>query len=319
MPRTPPRIASTVGLLALAGVLAWAAGCGEPPEPPPPNQYPYASAPIRAITSYIGETVTVRLSEHFTDPDGDPLTYSATSSDTEVVTATVTSSEMDVVPEGKGEATIAVKAADDEGLEANLEVPVTVGNRAPTLVDSIPSLERYIGQIAAIYLPDHFQDLDGDPVTFDVTSSDEAILTAQLSEDTLVLEAIGRGTAQILVWAVDSDSARSYQEVPALITPIPEWRILEFIYEAAGGEEWTRSDNWGTDADLDAWYGIEVDDEGKRGRDHPSGQQPGRQDRTPAGCARVPGATRPGVERALRRAASLHLVATAHRAPHLGQ
>ena len=263
MPRTAPRIASTVGLLALAAVLAWAAGCEDPPPPLPPNQYPYASTPIPSIASYIGETVTVRLSEHFTDPEGDALTYSATASDTEVVTVTVTGSEMDVVPEGKGEATITVKAADAGGLEADHEVLVAVGNRPPTLVDSIPSLERYIGQVAAFYLPDHFQDLDGDAVTFEATSSDETILTAELNEeDTLVLEATGRGTAQILVWAIDSDSASSYQEVPALVTPIPEWRLLEFVYEAAGGGDWTRSDNWGTDADLDTWYGIEVDNEG---------------------------------------------------------
>ena len=263
MPRTPPRIASTVGLLALAAVLAWAAGCGKIDPPPEPNQYPYTSTAIPAITSYIGETVTVRLSEHFTDPEGKPLAYSATSSDTEVVTVTVTGSEMEVVPEGKGEATIAVKAVDDEGLEANHDVSATVGNRPPALVDSIPSLERYIGQIAAFYLPDHFEDLDGDSVTFDATSSDETILTAQLNEeDTLILEAVGRGEARVIVWAIDSDSARSYQEVPALITPIPERRVLEFVYEAAGGEDWTKSDNWGTDADLDTWYGIEVDDEG---------------------------------------------------------
>lgn len=263
MPRTPPRIASTVVLLALAAVLAWAAGCGEPAPPPEPNQYPYISTAIPAINGHIGETVTVRLSEHFTDPEGEPLTYSATSSDTEVVTVTVRGSEMDVVPEDKGEAAIAVRAADDGGLEADHEVSVTIGNRPPTLVDPIPSLERYIGQIAAFHLPDHFQDLDGDAVTFDATSSDETVLTARVNEeDTLVLEAVGKGETRITVWAIDSDSARSYQDVPALVTPIPEWRVLEFIYEAGGGEEWTRSDNWGTDADLDTWYGIEVDDEG---------------------------------------------------------
>lgn len=262
MPRTAPRIASTVGLLALAAVMAWAAGCGDPP-PAPPNQYPYTSTPIPAITAYIGDTVTVRLSEHFTDPEGDALTYSATSSDTEVVTVTVTDSEMDVVPEDKGEATVTVTATDDEGLKAKHEVSATVGNRPPTLVDSIPPLERYIGQVAAFYLPDHFEDLDGDSVTFGATSSDETILTAQVNEeDTLILEATAKGEARITVWAIDSDSARSYQEVPALITPIPERRVLELIYEAAGGEDWTRSDNWGTDADLDTWYGIEVDNEG---------------------------------------------------------
>lgn len=33
------------------------------------------------------------------------------------------------------------------------------------------------------------------------------------------------------------------------------------LFEAMGGENWTRSTNWGTSAALDEWYGIAVDDE----------------------------------------------------------
>ncbi|WP_419948338.1 leucine-rich repeat domain-containing protein [Candidatus Palauibacter sp.] len=32
------------------------------------------------------------------------------------------------------------------------------------------------------------------------------------------------------------------------------------LYEAMGGESWTESGNWGTDAPLDDWFGISVDD-----------------------------------------------------------
>ena len=35
---------------------------------------------------------------------------------------------------------------------------------------------------------------------------------------------------------------------------------LMTLYEAMGGENWTESDNWGTDAPLDQWHGISVDD-----------------------------------------------------------
>ena len=262
MSRNAPRIASIVVTMAAAGLVVWATGCGEP-VPPPPNQYPYISTPIPAIRTYIGDTTRVDLTGHFTDPDGDALTYSAKSSDVEIVTVTVTGAEMAVVPQGKGAATITVTAADDEGLEANHDVSVTVGNRAPTLVDSIPAIERYIGQVVGFHLPNHFDDLDGDPVTFGATSSDPAVLTAEVTaEDTLLLEATGKGEARIAVWASDDDSARSYQEVEAVVTPIPERRVLEFIYEAAGGDDWTRNDNWGTNADVGTWYGVEVDGEG---------------------------------------------------------
>ncbi len=37
------------------------------------------------------------------------------------------------------------------------------------------------------------------------------------------------------------------------------------LYEAMGGESWTESDNWGTDAPLEAWFGISVDSAGRVG------------------------------------------------------
>ena len=36
------------------------------------------------------------------------------------------------------------------------------------------------------------------------------------------------------------------------------------LYEAMGGDNWTESANWGTDAPLDDWYGISVDDSSGR-------------------------------------------------------
>ena len=39
---------------------------------------------------------------------------------------------------------------------------------------------------------------------------------------------------------------------------------LMTLYEAMGGDSWTESDNWGTDAPLERWYGISVDDSSGR-------------------------------------------------------
>ena len=35
--------------------------------------------------------------------------------------------------------------------------------------------------------------------------------------------------------------------------------VLDALYEAAGGEDWTRSDGWGGDGALGEWYGVTVD------------------------------------------------------------
>ncbi|WP_420635129.1 leucine-rich repeat domain-containing protein [Candidatus Palauibacter sp.] len=38
---------------------------------------------------------------------------------------------------------------------------------------------------------------------------------------------------------------------------------LMTLYDAMGGDSWTDSENWGTDAPLEDWYGIAVDSEGR--------------------------------------------------------
>ena len=44
--------------------------------------------------------------------------------------------------------------------------------------------------------------------------------------------------------------------------PLSEREILEAFYEAAGGENWTNSDNWLTDAPLREWHGVRTDSDG---------------------------------------------------------
>ena len=45
--------------------------------------------------------------------------------------------------------------------------------------------------------------------------------------------------------------------------PLAYRPILVSGFEALGGQNWTRSDNWLSDAPLGAWYGVEVGDEGQ--------------------------------------------------------
>ena len=62
-----------------------------------------------------GDTFTSDLSTVFSDPDGDPLTFSASSNDDGVATATVSESTLTVEAVALGSATITVTAADANG------------------------------------------------------------------------------------------------------------------------------------------------------------------------------------------------------------
>ena len=46
-------------------------------------------------------------------------------------------------------------------------------------------------------------------------------------------------------------------------SPLSDRESLESLYTATGGPEWTNNENWLTDAPLDQWYGIDVDDENR--------------------------------------------------------
>ena len=257
------RFAPVICLLTVAGAMAWTTGCGGDPTPPPPNQFPYVTDLISPMTIHIGDTVTADLSDHFTDPDGDALTYAASSSDPAVVDASVSGSTLRIVPKAKGEASVKVTAKDDEDASAEMNIAVTVGNRPPQLVDSIAKMEPYVGQRVAIVVSGYLVDLDGDPLTFTATSSDEAVVVVNLSADTMLVEAAGRGDAMITVTATDTDSLWTSMVIPTTVVPIPERVVLEFLFDAAGGTGWGNSDNWGTDADVATWYGVEVNEQGQ--------------------------------------------------------
>ena len=76
-----------------------------------------------------GRARTVDVSEHFEDPDGDDLTYRATSNRSSVVRVTVSGSDLTLTPRGAGTATVTVTAADPAGLSASQSLAVTVTRR----------------------------------------------------------------------------------------------------------------------------------------------------------------------------------------------
>ena len=97
-----------------------------------PNRAPRAvgSIPDQTLTED-GNATTVDVSARFTDPDGDGLSYRATSSRTSVVRVSVSGSRMTLTPGDAGTATVTVTATDSDGLTATQRFDVTVES-APT-------------------------------------------------------------------------------------------------------------------------------------------------------------------------------------------
>ncbi|WP_419164546.1 hypothetical protein [Candidatus Palauibacter sp.] len=96
---------------------------------------------IPAIELTVGGIAAIAVSPYFEDPDGDVLTYAATTSDATVVTTSVSDTLMTVEAVGEGAATVTVTATDPDGLSVEQEVSATVVAPELTIEDFISIAE----------------------------------------------------------------------------------------------------------------------------------------------------------------------------------
>ena len=105
-------------------------------------------------------TAPVSVSGAFRDPDGDPLTYGATSSAVQVAAVSVSGGRVAVTPVSDGAATIRVTATDPGGLSAAQTFTVTVGSRATRSFTDHP-LVRGVTPIRAVHFRELRERIDG--------------------------------------------------------------------------------------------------------------------------------------------------------------
>ena len=90
---------------------------------------------------------------------------------------------------------------------------------------------------------------------FTWSSGDESL--AAVDEGGLVT-GVAAGSVEITVVEGTAGLTRT-----ALLFVVDPREELAMVYEALGGDGWTNSENWGTDAPLAEWYGVTTDGEGR--------------------------------------------------------
>ena len=169
---------------------------------------PAVSEPIpdQALVSG-GSPLVVPLAEHFSDADGDPLTFEAVSSDPAVLRALVAERELVLIPLAIGSVTVTVTATDPGGLSVaqTFEVAVGAENRAPVVTDPIPDQTLPLGGELRLNLAEHFSDPDGDALTFSPAPASPTLLRAVVSGSELVLtpQSTATGFTPVRVTATD--------------------------------------------------------------------------------------------------------------------
>ena len=218
-----------VALVVLAVVAGLAVhSCGDggdggvtPPARPPPNRAPVAASAIASAEVVVGETHTVNVSANFSDPDGDALTYTATSSNTAIASVVVAGTNVTVTALARGDVVVTVAARDPGGLSGQQTFAVTVPNRAPVATAEIPESELVAGDTLTVDMSEHFNDPDGDQLTYSATSSHSAVAAVAVSGSTVTIEAVRAGSAVVAVTARDPGGLSAQQEMALKVSTEP--------------------------------------------------------------------------------------------------
>ena len=167
------------------------------------NRAPEGVESIAIQTLNVGDSVTLDVSALFSDPDGDPLSFGASSSDAGVVSVTVSGSVVTVTAVSQGTATVTVTATDPGGLSADTTAEVSVENRAPEVVGSIVARTLNVGDSVTVEASVLFSDPDGDALSFRASSSDGGVVAVTVSGSVVTVTAVSQGTATVTVTATD--------------------------------------------------------------------------------------------------------------------
>ncbi|MBI5957284.1 MAG: hypothetical protein HY866_01020 [Chloroflexi bacterium] len=169
---------------------------------PKPNQPPTIN-PIVGQKVTAGQTLAIAVVT--ADPDKDQVNLFVASSNTSVATVQVTSvNQITVTGITAGAATITVTANDNRGGLANTAFALTVEgqNHAPAM-NTIGAQSVNVG--ATLDVPVSASDSDGDTLTVTAESSNTALVTVAVPNNTTVrLTGVAAGTANVTVSVSDS-------------------------------------------------------------------------------------------------------------------
>ncbi len=176
-----------------------------------PNRSPAALAAVPDQTVFVNETAALDAALHFNDPDGDTLSFRASSSDPSVVGTSLAGSVVTITAPEKGASEITITASDPSGLTASQAFQVTIPNRPPEPLAAVPDQTVHIGETARLDAALHFADPDGDALVFEASSSDPSVLDVMISSSTITVTPLGKGAASVAITASDPEGLEASQ------------------------------------------------------------------------------------------------------------
>ncbi|OME52664.1 hypothetical protein BSK59_18255 [Paenibacillus odorifer] len=180
------------------------------PAPTPVNHAPVAQNNIDPISALITNGVqNVDISNVFIDPDGDPLTFAAASSDASVATVSVNGNHLNLVPVDSGTALITITAMDSQGGVNTATFVFTVTSNQPPIAISGITTQLLTPGITApriFDLAQLFQDPDNDMLTYSASIDNVNAGTLSINGNTLTVTPAANSSASGLVTLTAMDN-----------------------------------------------------------------------------------------------------------------
>lgn len=153
-------------------------------------------------------TREIDFSNVFSDGDGDPLNYNASSSVTNAATVSISGTTLTIAEVGVGTTIITLRAMDGNGGMTGDEFELIINsvNGPPTVESALADIsltEGFGSQV--IDVSSVFADPDQDVLTYDASSSAEAVATVAISGTMITVTEVAVGTAAIAVTANDGN------------------------------------------------------------------------------------------------------------------
>ncbi len=134
------------------------------------------------------------------------------------------------------------------------------GNESGVTVSPETALINSVGK--AIQLKAVVLDQDGEPITGYPLEWSSADPSVAMVDSTGKITGVSNGITTVTA-ALATASGEATILVNDPTVNLSDREILEVLYRATGGDNWTQRDGWLTDAPLDQWYGVETDGDGR--------------------------------------------------------